>query len=612
MLKQMRENTKTILWIVVVTFVISIFAVWGMNLRSGGGRVQRGREDVVGSVDGMPIDRRLYASTWQELYNNLLAQRGENYRLGDAEAYMLSQQAWETTIQKLLLDREIRRLGISVTDDELVSFLRRNPHPALRQMFTGEDGTFDYQEYLRALSDPDADWTELEKWGRQVLPEMKLEALLAAQVHISEQEIRDRYLQDNATVRARYARIPFAVEASPSEPGDDEISRLYEETKDEFKEFEKRRIKVIAIEKAPSEIDVQDVRERMIELRDEILVGHDFAEAAKEESDDFRTAPGGGDLGFFARGVMDSAFTDAAFSLAPGEVSEPVRTQFGFHLIKVEERKTEDGEERVHARHILMEIGPGYDTRDSLRTLMQDLREEINDKGFEQGAERLGLPVGEPAPFARGSFIEGLGYLPRIISFAFNNKVGEVSSPIESSDHIYMVKIVEEIPERFKPLDQVRQTLVERIRRERRESTALERARGIRQDALTGGDLSAAALAAGLETKETPPFTETGAVPEIGTGTGFAVAAHDLPVGTVGEPVKGNAEWFLIEVIDRPPVDMSGLAAEHDAILQQLRQEKVSRFIALWYDAIRSEADISDWREPTLQRQTEQADYIDF
>jgi peptidyl-prolyl cis-trans isomerase D len=309
---------------------------------------------------------------------------------------------------------------------------------------------------------------------------------------------------------------------------------------------------------------------------------------------------------------MDSTFTEAAFALRPGEISEPVRTRFGYHLIRIEERTIEAGEERVHARHILMEIEPGYDTRDSLRTLLAGLRDEIDDKGFEQAAERFGLEVREPEPFARGSFISGLGYLPRIVNFAFNNKPGTVSAPIESSEGIYLVKVALEIPEQIKPLDQVKQTLVERIRRERLESAALERARSIRTDALTGGNLAASALAAGLEAGETPPFTADGSVPEIGTGTGFAVAAHLLPVGTVGEPVKGNAEWFLIQVIERPAVDMTGLPARHDEILQQIRQEKTSRFIALWYDGIRSDVEIKDWREQQLEKQQAQPQYVDY
>ena len=163
MLKQLRENTKTILWIVVIAFVVSIFAVWGMNYRSGGSMSGPSEEDnVIGSVNGIEITRQAYAANIQDLYNNIRAQRGEDYRPSDTESFMISEQAWEMSIQKIIIAREIEKLGITVTDDELVSFLRRNPHPTLRQMFTGEDGNFDYQAYLQALSNPDADWTELE------------------------------------------------------------------------------------------------------------------------------------------------------------------------------------------------------------------------------------------------------------------------------------------------------------------------------------------------------------------------------------------------------------------------------------------------------------------
>ena len=161
MLKQLRENTKTILWIVVVAFVVSIFAVWGMQQRSGG-RQPGEQSNIVGSVDGIELTRQMYANNFQELYANIRAQRGDDIRLSDTESYMLSEQAWEMGIQKAIIAREIDRMGIVVTDNELVSFLRRNPHPTLRQMFTGEDGQFDYQAYLQALSNPDADRTELE------------------------------------------------------------------------------------------------------------------------------------------------------------------------------------------------------------------------------------------------------------------------------------------------------------------------------------------------------------------------------------------------------------------------------------------------------------------
>ena len=598
MLKQLRENTKTILWVVVVAFVVSIFAVWGMNQRSGGRRPDE-VSNVLGSVDGIELSRQMYRSNFEELYKNLKMQRGEDFRLSSTESYMLSEQAWEMMIQKVIIAREIDRLGITVTDGELVSFLRRNPHPTLRQMFSDEEGNFDYQAYLQALSNPDADWIELERWGRSVLPELKLETMLSAQVHVSDRQVRDRFNRQNTRIKVRYVKVPFIDEDPPYEPTDTELQALYEEKREDFKTPEKRAIRMVSIEKAPTDLDEIDVHERMNELRAEILAGLDFAEAARQESDDPMTAQKGGDLGFFGRGVMDTLFTETAFALEPGEISEPIRTTFGYHLVRTEETTVEEGEEKVRASHILMRVEPGYDTIDSLRTLLTDLREAIIDKGLTAVAD-FGLAITEPEPFVQGSFIKDHGYLPRLVNFAFNNDIGKISTTMETEQDIYIVEIIQIISESTMPLEEVRPQLVERIRAKRKENAALETAKELRAMAVTGGNLEAAAHSFELVVTETPPFKIDSSIPEIGMGTGFATAAYELQTGRIGPPVKGQNEWFVMQVIDRSLGEPSELAAQRVALIQQIRQESQSRFLALWYDKLRQDARIVDRREQTL------------
>lgn len=604
MLKQLRENTKTILWVVVVAFVVSLFAGGAMYMfggGGGGGGGQPGEEsNLVGSIDGIELSRQMYSNTFQELYNNLRAQRGEGFKLSNTESYMLGEKAWESMLQKAIIAREIERFGIIVSDDELVAFLRRNPHPTLRQMFTDEEGNFDYQAYLQALSNPDADWIELERWGRSIIPELKLETMLSSQVHISESQIKDRFQRRNTRIKARYVKVPFIDEDPPYEPADAEIQSLYEEKREDFKAPEKRAIRMVRIEKAPTDLDDLDVLERMRELRGEILAGLDFAEAALQESDDYMTAQKGGELGFFGRDVMDTLFTETAFSLEPGEISEPVRTTFGYHIIKTEEKTVEEGEEKVKASHILMRVEPGYETIDSLRTLLTGLREAITEKGITDAAGDFGLDVVEPEPFVQGSFIKDHGYLPRIVNFAFNNSVGKISETMETEQYIYLVEIMQVVPESTMPIEEVKIRIIEMILAERMENAALETAGELRAKAVTGGDLEAAAHSFELVVAETPPFTIDSSIPEIGMGTGFAVAAYELQTGRIGPPVKGQNEWFIIEVVDRVPGKPSELAEQRVEILQQLRQENGSRFLALWYDNLRKEADVVDWRERTL------------
>ncbi len=600
MLKQLRDNTKTILWFVVVAFIVSIFAVWGMNQRGGGGGQPGEQSNIVGSVDGIELSRQMYANNFQELYANIRAQRGDDVRLSDTEQYMLSEQAWEMGIQKAIIAREIDRMGIVVTDNELVSFLRRNPHPTLRQMFTGEDGQFDYQAYLQALSNPDADWTELERWGRSVLPELKLETMLSSQVNISERQIRDRFSRQNTRIQARYVKVPFVLEDPPYEPTAVEIAALYDEKKEDFKTPEKRAIRMVRIEKAATDLDEQDIYERMTELREEIIDGYDFAEAATQESDDFNTAQQGGDLGFFGRGIMDSLFTETAFALEVGEISDPVRTDFGYHLIKTDEKTVEDGVEKVKASHILMRVEPGYDTIDSLRTLFTDLREAITEKGLAPAAADFSIEVTEPEPFVNGSFIKDHGYLPRLVSFAFNNDIGKISTTMETQEYVYIIEVIDIIAESTTPLEEVSAQLAASIRSTHREDAALETAKQLRAIAVTGGDLEAAAHSFELEIGETTPFTIDQSIPEIGMGTGFATAAYEMQTGKISPPVKGNQEWFIIQVTDKKLGEPSELSAQRQTILQQLRQESASRFLALWYDALRKDAVIVDNRENTL------------
>ncbi len=599
MLKQLRENTKTILWVVVVAFVVSIFGIWGMNLRSGGERSDA-PTDIVGKVDGIEISRRLYSNKFQELYNQIKMQRGEDFELSATDRFMLLEQAWENVIQDILLSREIERLGITVTENELVSFLRRTPHPQLRQTFVDDNGDFDYQAYLQALSDPQADWTELEKWGMAVLPSMKLETYLVSQTHIPEKDILDRFKEQNREVTARYITIPFGPEDPPYEPGQAEIDSYYEEHKESYLEPEKRTVRLIEIRKEPTALDEEEVRTQLEEIRKEILQGEDFAESARIHSEDYVSAGKGGDLGFFGRTGLDSLFTETAFNLGIGEISEPVRTTFGYHLIKVEEKKKEDGEDQVRASHILMKVEPGYETIDSLSTLLQDLSEAIKAKGFEAGAKSLGLETEDVDPFTRGFFLKDHGYLPRVINFAFNHKTGVISSAIESETSIYYVKVLDEMPEKTRPVDDVREQVIEGIRFDHRKEKARKIAETVKKEAVTSGDLEAVAHSRELQFSETPPFKIEDSVPGIGTGTGFSTACHMLPVNRVSAPVLGDGAWYIIRVVSESTPDMNEFATQRQTILGELMEERSTEFLAGWYRDLRENAEIEDMRELTL------------
>ena len=601
MLRNLRERTKTILWIVVLAFVTSIFAVWGMDLQ--GPKQRKFDVNVVGNVDKQAISQQAYSDMLNQLYNQVKIQKGENYAPSDMEQSLLADQAWELAVQGRLMQREIDKLHLTVSDAELVSFLRQNPHPSLQSVFKTQDGQFDYQAYLKALADPEVDWTELERWGRAAIPEMKLQTYLVSQIHIPENEVLERFKEQNVTMKARYVQIPIQkLEGSPYEPSDAELRDLYGQKKEDFKAPAMRRVRVMEIEKKPTAADEEDIRARAADIRADIVKGTlDFAEAAKEYSDDNTTADKGGDLGFFKKGDMAPEFDTVAFALKPGQISEPVRTPFGYHLIRVEERKTEKGIETIRARHILMKVEPGSDTVDSLQLVLRDISTEIHDKGFEKTAANRTLKTFDTEPFAQGMFIKDLGFAPRIVSFAFNYGEGNVSYGIDGETSIRFVKVLEEISEQVKTFEQVRPQLVEELRANREADAARAVAESLRKDVLSGASFDAVAKAKGFTLKETPSFKAGDAIPEIGTNTTFQAACKFLAANAVSPPIKGQARYYLIKVIERAEPDMAKYVESRQSIVSEIRNEVANRFMANWYQGIRDNAKVEDLREKPLQ-----------
>ena len=602
MLRNLREKTKTILWIVVLTFVISIFAVWGMDLR---GPNQRDFDvTIAGKVDKQEISQQAYGDMLNQIYAQVKEQKGENYDPSDMERGLIADQAWELAVQARLMQKEIEKLKLqNVADAELVSFLRQNPHPSLQNVFKTQDGQFDYQAYLRALADPEVDWTELERWGRAAIPEMKLQTYLVAQIHIGESELLDRFKEQNVAMKARYVQIPIQkAEGEPYEPSDAELRELYERKKEDFKAPAMRRVRIMEIEKKPTAADEEDMQARAADIREDIVKGTlDFAEAAKEYSDDNATVDKGGDLGFVKRGDMAPEFDAVAFAMKPGQVSEPVRTPLGYEVIRIEERKTDKGIETVRARHILMKVEPGTDTVDSLQTVLRDVSAEIQDKGFEKTAADRALKTFDTEPFAQGMFVKDLGFAPRVVSFAFNYKTGNVSYGIDGETSIRFVKILEEIPEQARPFEQVRPQLVDELRADREAGAARAIAETLRTNILSGGSFDAAAKAMGFAVRETPLFKSGDPLPEIGSNTTFHAACKFLAVNAVSPPIEGQGRYYVIKLVERTEPDMAKYVEARQGLMNEMRNETANRFMASWYQGVRDNAKVEDLRERPLQ-----------
>jgi len=311
-----------------------------------------------------------------------------------------------------------------------------------------------------------------------------------------------------------YVELDAAMLGGAVEPDEEALKARFEEQKGRFITPEARLASHILIEVLPDapQVEVDTAREQAEDLAERVREGEDFAELAREQSQDIGSAEEGGDLGWIEPGYMVQAFEDALYELSlEHPVSDPVKTGFGWHVIQLREIRPAEGMTYTEARDILLQE---YRAEADERRFLEQA-DRLVDIIYEDpttlsaAAEELDLEVRQAGPFGRLGGEEGLAANPEVVTAAFSDLVlsqGVVSDPIDLDDnHIVLIRLKEHLPETLKPLEEVRDQVVEAVRRER----AMEAARATAQDMLAqlqeGADaapLAELAEARGLELVE--------------------------------------------------------------------------------------------------------------
>ncbi|HEX7401140.1 MAG TPA: peptidylprolyl isomerase, partial [candidate division Zixibacteria bacterium] len=474
MMKLMRKLTKQILWIVIAAFVGTIIFAWGMEFSA-----KNKKAGVIATVNGEDIQ----ALVFQQYYDQALRQtEKEKGDIDEQTSYQIRDEVWNNMVNQVLLNREIEKRGIKVTDAELYEYLRRYPPKELQEnpAFQTKDGKFDYQKYLQALNDPRVPWKQVEDYIRPNLQMAKLQQSIITMVRVTDDETKQYYLDQNEKIKVAYLLVPsFQFQGENIQVSDNEINAYYQEHKKDFEGDQAADLNYVMFEKKPSQADEDETKKRIQEIKDDILAGEDFAEMAKDYSEDKASAVNGGDLGWFKKGMMVLAFEEAAFSLKPGEISDPVKTQFGWHLIKVIDRKTEGGSVEVKASHILLKVTPSEETLAQIKGAADDFAEKVSKNEFSKTAEESDLPVQETGWFVPGANIRDVGKNSQVDEFAFNNDVGKASDIFETAKGFYIFQIKAKRPAGLATLDEVKATIKQMLSKDKADSLAQEKAQSI-------------------------------------------------------------------------------------------------------------------------------------
>jgi parvulin-like peptidyl-prolyl isomerase len=591
MMHKMRENTKIILWVVVVAFVVTIFAVWGLDLRTGH---DSSDPNLIGRVNGVPVSRFQYQASYDALANQFRAGSGEP--LTYAQEDFVASQAWDNIVFAIVTDQQIEKLGITVNNEEIVSYLRNSPPPEIRQYFLDDDGNFDNNAYQTALNNPQIDWTNLEQLARERIPRLKLQNYLAAQVFVSEEDVRLAY--ESQVTEMSIAYVEYAiddVEVKDFSPTQAEIESYYTSHREEFVEPAKARVDAVRFELKPSAADVEDVAYTADRVHDQILGGEDFGVLAKTYSE-AATSHVEGNTGFIRRGQRESAYFDALEGLSPGEVSAPVAAENGYYVLKLIETKIEDGQKQYNVQEILVKTSTGRETVDSLYSALAELRDRARTVGLDAAAAEKEIPLLTPEPFTEGAPVGILGFVPALNRFAFANDVGALSPVLRDEKHVYLARVLDRIPESLRPLDQVTESIRHRLLFEAKRQAAEREATAFYRKAVASS-FEHAARTYGKTVEQSATFKAFENLASFDTNSPVAQAALRTDAGKVAPPVQSRRSFVVLRVLQKSPFNEAEFRAASPQIRDQIEMQKVQSYSGFWFEKMKKESVIEDYRD---------------
>jgi len=334
----------------------------------------------------------------------------------------------------------------------------------------------------------------------------------------------------------------------------------------------------------------------------EVKAGGDFASLASKYSEDEGSKTKGGDLDFFSRGRMVPEFEQVAFSLAPGDVSDLVKTQYGFHIIKLTDKKAASVRSLDEVRQTITDQLKWERAQGLLNDLAARLEGQIKKPAdLDKVAQQQGLQVQESGFFSREEPITGIGPSPEAAAQAFELKDGEVSPGVRTSQGVAFLTLTGKQDARLPKLDEVKDRVREAVLRRKALDAATARATELAATLRASSDFAAAAKAAGYEAKTTELVPRGTALPDVGTSAALDTAVFALPAGAVSDPLAGPSAVAIVHVVEKKDVSPQEIAAGQAALRDEMLQERRGRFFSAYMAKAKQRMKITIDRERLAQ-----------
>ncbi len=633
MLDSMRRHKNILKWTLALVCLAFIIFYIPAFLNPGTGAAN---SDTLATVNGQPIS----ATEFRKVYQAQVASYRRAYG-GNLSDQMLKQFGLDQQILQQLVDEraalsEARRQGIDVTDQEVADRIMTMPGLQENGRFIGEQR---YRQLLR-MQNPPMTAEEFENNLRKSLIVEKLRDAVTGWITVPSSAVEQEYRRRNEKVKLAIIAVPADKFRSEVRVSDPEIASWYDSHKEQYRVGEKRKIKYVLVDLdalrtrvtvTPREVERNyienselystpeqvrashilfktdgkndaEVKAKAEEVLKQARSGADFAELAKKYSEDEATAKKGGDLDYFTKGRMVPEFDQVAFSLEPGQISDLVKTQYGYHIIKVTDKKPGTTKSLDEVRQQITDQLAWEKAQTRAADLATSLEKEIRKPSdLDKVAAAEGLRVQETGFFLRDEPITGLGPAPEAASEAFNLADGQVSAAVRvSRGYLFMTVTGKQAPYIPKLAD-VREKVREDIVKDKAKALAQQKAAAIAASLKAAPDFEKAAKADGYEAKTTDLIARGSALPELGVSPQVDKVAFSLPAGAVSDPISTDSGTAIVKVLEKKDVTPAEVTAARDQLRDELVNDRRNRFFSAYMVKAKQGMSISVNRE-ALQR----------
>jgi peptidyl-prolyl cis-trans isomerase D len=628
MLRFLRQSATSWLIKIILGAIVVVFVFWGV------GSFRSQRKARVALVNGETITLDEYSEAYNNIIEQLRQRLGNNLNDDMIKMLNVKGQAIDMLIDKKLMLQEATKLNLRVTDNELADTIRQ-----IEAFQT--DGNFDSQIYKNVLNQNRLTPEEFELIQKKAMIIEKLRSFILSNVKVSEQEAIEwfkwenisvnvdfvvfepgryddtnptpdeinSFFEDNkrsyktdAMVKVRFLRFDPDAYSSVVKITNEEIHDYYENNIEKFKTektIEARHI-LIKLDQSSNPETVEKKRKAALDIFKLAREGIDFAELAKQYSE-CPSKNKGGYLGEFKKNAMVKPFAEKAFQMEAGEISEPVRTQYGWHIIRVEKVNEDTGVSFKNAedkiRNKLVE--------EKAKNLAYEEAEAVYDASFEgddltKNAEARGLNIVTTDFFTKNKGSDtGIKNRSAFASYAFNLSLMEIGDIQDFEDEYYIIQLIEKIPEKIPELkdveERIRIDLIKQMQDEKANKYASEFLIALKDNKSPYTKWDTECKKLNLTVAATGFFKRNSSIPYIGFEQNISQTAFKLSNENMlpEAPVKGGKGYYIIRFRDRKEPGLNEFEEEKEKIKEKLLKQKMFKTFDAWLSSIRNKSVIS-------------------